>query len=284
MLSERLFSVREVDLNLAEGPQSGPTLVLLHGGSGRWQYAFDSIIPDLIKYWHVLAPDFRGHGKSGRVPGRYRLQDYAQDTIELLRSLPEPAIVFGHSMGAQVALLAAAEHPMRALVLGDTPFTIETLRTAVHNPIHRANLMEWRRLSGSPQHEILPVLEQAPIIGQNFTSRPAIEVFGKDSPWFAAMALNLAQLDPGTLDAVLEFEAMHSLFQPYQNFPQITCPVLILQGDPVFGGMLPDVEVAAALSRLPHALHFKFKGIGHALHNAQKDPVLKALLGFLDGV
>src|SRR5258705_2115368 len=107
MLTERRFSTDEVDLNVAEGPRSGPTLVLLHGGSGRWQYAFGSIIPYFTQHWHVLALDLRGHGKSGRVSGRYRLQDYTRDIVAFLRSLPEPAIAVRHSIRAQVALLAA---------------------------------------------------------------------------------------------------------------------------------------------------------------------------------
>jgi len=280
-LTERFFATGKVNLNVAEGPQYGPTLVLLHGGSGRWQYAFDSIIPDLIDRWHILAVDLRGHGKSGHVPGCYRLQDYTQDIVAFLRSLPEPVIVLGHSLGAQIALLAAAECPMQALILGDTPFTIETLRSAIKLPANRASLMQWHKLSGCRVEEIIPALEGTQILWKDGLPHPSIEVFGKGNPWFTAMALNLAQLDPDMMAAVLEFEAMHAEFHPYAIFPQIACPVLILQCDPSCGGLLPDHEVTQALSLIPQATHVKFAGIGHALHNEQKEPVLKALLEFL---
>src|SRR6266851_3618379 len=74
MLAEQRFHTGIVDLNYGEGEASGPPLVLLHGGSLRWQ-SFLPLIPDLSQHWHVYAPDLRGHGLSGRVAGSYRLRD-----------------------------------------------------------------------------------------------------------------------------------------------------------------------------------------------------------------
>jgi len=69
MFKERTFDTGEVILNYAEGPASGPPLVLLHGFTGRWQ-GFLPLLPALSLRWHVYAPDYRGHGKSGRVAGK----------------------------------------------------------------------------------------------------------------------------------------------------------------------------------------------------------------------
>jgi len=108
-IKEQLFSTDTVTINYAEGPASGPPLVLLHGGSGRWQ-AFESIMPELAQDWRLYAPDLRGHGKSGRAAGRYRLQDYTDDMIAFFgQRVMEPAVVFGHSLGGMVALLLAAQ-------------------------------------------------------------------------------------------------------------------------------------------------------------------------------
>ncbi len=90
MFKEQPFDAGVVTLNYAEGPAAGPPLVLLHGGSARWQ-AWETIIPDLDGQWHLYALDLRGHGRSGRVPMRYRLQDYADDLIAFLeRRVAEP--------------------------------------------------------------------------------------------------------------------------------------------------------------------------------------------------
>lgn len=111
IINEQAFHTGVVTINYAEGPPSGPPLVLLHGGSARWQ-SFDTIIPDLAVRWHLYAPDLRGHGKSGRVQGHYRLQDYAEDIIAFLQQcLSEPVYLIGHSLGGMVALLVAAQCP-----------------------------------------------------------------------------------------------------------------------------------------------------------------------------
>jgi len=124
-IQEHIFDTGVVTINYAEGPPSGPPLVWLHGGSARWQY-YKGILPDLAARFHLYAPDFRGHGQSGRVPGRYRFQDYADDTIAFLRlCVPGPAYLFGHSLGGMIALLVAARCPdrVRAVAVGDSGLT-----------------------------------------------------------------------------------------------------------------------------------------------------------------
>jgi pimeloyl-ACP methyl ester carboxylesterase len=105
-LKEYSFNAGPVTLNYAEGPDTGPPLVLLHGGSARWQ-AFASIIPELATRWHLYGPDLRGHGHSGRAAADgYRLQDYSADIVAFLRErVAEPAFLVGHSLGGMVALL-----------------------------------------------------------------------------------------------------------------------------------------------------------------------------------
>ena len=44
---EHSFNTGSVILNYAEGPASGPPLVLLHGGSARWQ-AFKRYLKELL--------------------------------------------------------------------------------------------------------------------------------------------------------------------------------------------------------------------------------------------
>src|SRR5262245_38870458 len=101
---EALFDAGAVCLNYAEGPLAGPPLVVLHGGAGRWQYS-ERLMELLADRWHVYAPDFRGHGRSGRVPRAYRVDHYAADTHAFLDQVVRaPAVVFGHSLGGEVAV------------------------------------------------------------------------------------------------------------------------------------------------------------------------------------
>jgi pimeloyl-ACP methyl ester carboxylesterase len=132
VLLEHTFSTAELPINYAEGPASGPPMVLLHGVTARWQ-TLQSIIPHLTPDWHVYACDLRGHGRSGRLPNRYRMADYIADTIAFLRGrVAEPAAIVGASLGGLVALGVAAAAPelVSALVLLDPAFKFRDTKIA----------------------------------------------------------------------------------------------------------------------------------------------------------
>jgi pimeloyl-ACP methyl ester carboxylesterase len=103
MIAEHSFSIGTFMINYAEGPPAGPA---------RWQ-DLAGFLPTLAASWHIYAPDLRGHGQSGRVPGRYRLQDYVDDLAALQQRVTDPATLFGHSLGGMVAVMLAGQHPHR---------------------------------------------------------------------------------------------------------------------------------------------------------------------------
>ena len=95
------------------------TMVLLHGAFvGGWCWE-----PFAAHFraagWHCLTPDLRHHepGASLDALGRTGLNDYASDIAALIRALPEPPVLVGHSMGGLVCQKLAAEGLAAALVL-----------------------------------------------------------------------------------------------------------------------------------------------------------------------
>src|SRR5207302_6991572 len=107
MLTEHTLAVGDDSLHYARGPSSGPPMLFLHGVLRCWQ-DFLPLIAPLTTRWHVHALDFRGHGRSSPRPGRYRVVDYVEDAAAFLRhGCDEPAVVYGHSLGAMVALAVA---------------------------------------------------------------------------------------------------------------------------------------------------------------------------------
>src|SRR5690349_431005 len=126
MLTEQQFQTGDMAINYADDPTASAPLVLLHGLALRWQDLWPLVLP-LSAEWHLYAPDFRGHGKSGRAaaPTDYHYTDYVKDTVAFLREVvKEPAVLVGHSLGALIALgtAAAAPESVRALILLDPPF------------------------------------------------------------------------------------------------------------------------------------------------------------------
>lgn len=84
-------------------------------------------------------PDLRGHGKSGRVPWGYSVQEYAADIGAFLQQVSGPAALFGHSLGGVVAVMTASLLPMnvRALLVGDAPLDSISWKAAMDRPDHR---------------------------------------------------------------------------------------------------------------------------------------------------
>jgi pimeloyl-ACP methyl ester carboxylesterase len=260
VIEEHSFNTGVVTINYAEGPASGPPLVLLHGGSARWQSS-ESIMPDLAADWHLYAPEFRGHGKSGWVAGGYRLQDYADDTKAFLRQqVSEPAVIFGHSLGGMVALLVAAQCPerIRAVVVGDSPLAAEPWLAHLNRT--RDGLIHWRDLAGGTYsvEEITEALANEWLAQNLYQNDPDMLTILIDEPYRAAAGYDMAVV-----------------------LPSIRCPVLLLQADPKAGGFLTDAEVEQGIPLLSQPTHVLLEGVSHVLHNEQKEPVLQAITDFL---
>ena len=109
-----------------EGPADAPALVLLHAfplHGAMWS----ATVKEFAKDWRLLAPDFRGFGRSDVGHGQYAIDFYADDLFAILdapglRAPQQPVVACGLSMGGYVLLRAVEREPdrFRALVLADT--------------------------------------------------------------------------------------------------------------------------------------------------------------------
>lgn len=97
----------------ASPPGAHPPLVLMHGAASnmtRWSEFVDA---STLHEWDIIRLDLRGHGQS-LYRGRIGLEIWADDLAALLRQEQIPAaIVGGHCLGANVAVMFAARHPDR---------------------------------------------------------------------------------------------------------------------------------------------------------------------------
>ncbi|NNF41212.1 MAG: alpha/beta hydrolase [Woeseiaceae bacterium] len=113
--TEREFLLRGANYHVSEwGPPTAPLLVYLHGWAdtgSTFQFVVDALRDD----WRVVAPDWRGFGRSSCDCTSYWFPDYLADLHALL-SIYSPALplrLAGHSMGGNIASLYAGSFPER---------------------------------------------------------------------------------------------------------------------------------------------------------------------------
>jgi pimeloyl-ACP methyl ester carboxylesterase len=283
MLSEKSFPAAELRLNYVTGPPSGPPLVFLHGVTRRWQ-DFLTFLPSFAWRWQVHGLDFRGHGRSERCPGRYLVVDYVRDAVSFLDSeLTQPAVLYGHSLGALVAIAAAAQRPekVRAVVLEDPPAPV-LVREIRRTPFH-ALFTGFRHLL-SQEHDVLALSRNLaeltlPANGGGNVRLGQI----RDATSLRFTARSLLHMDPEVLSPLIEGRWLEG-YPVEQSCRGVRCPVLLLRADETFGGMLPprDAEQLAAWMSDCTVIHAP--GVGHLLHWLQPETTTRHVTGFLEAL
>ena len=109
---------------LAEGPASGPVVVLVHGLGGRSE-DWRNLAPQLARAgFRVYMPDLLGYGRSEQPAGfSYSVRDEAAVVVGFMDALGLRQVTLGGwSMGGWIVQLVASGHPDRVtrLILFDS--------------------------------------------------------------------------------------------------------------------------------------------------------------------
>lgn len=155
-----------------------PAVLLVHGLVGRLEW-WAQAVAHLRAHHRVVAFDLHGHGESPAGPGAaFTIESFAADVLAVADALGLARFVLvGHSLGASVALAAAARAPGRVagLVLVDAagvfrdapPGALEQFLDALRSPgypdvVREAFLANLDRAAPATRATVLAGIEATP--------------------------------------------------------------------------------------------------------------------------
>lgn len=261
-----LRSHQACGIHYMDGPDAGPTLLLLHGVTRCWT-DWEPLLAELTAQWRVIAIDHAGHGRSQWTPGAYRVADYSHRVAAFVRNvIPGKFVVLGHSLGAMVALNVAAEFPeqVTGAALEDPPF--HTMGRDIDATPYRAQFagMQQIALAAGDIELITNGLAEIRL------PSPTGEVRLGDIRDRAALRYNaecLSMADPGIFDPLVAGTWLDG-FDHRALWTILQCPVLLMQGDPRSGGTLNDTDALFAEQHAAHCRRVRFDGVGHQIHRS----------------
>lgn len=247
-------------------PSLKPVLALVHGW-GMNARVFDALAARLAADFEVRALDLPGHGGRDDAADN-TLQGWADD---LVRQLPDNAILLGWSLGGQVAMRAALDHPhkiARLVLLASTPKFVAG--EGWEHGMAPADLQDFgAALLADPQATLLRFLSlqtrgmngQKTLLQQLRQSLLAAPAASRE-----ALAGGLAILHDTDLRAEL---------------PLLMLPTLVLHG--ALDTLTPPAAGAWLAEALPATRHIGFPRAAHAPHLSHGEEVAAAIGRFAHG-
>jgi pimeloyl-ACP methyl ester carboxylesterase len=266
------------------GNPSAPPMVLLHGTRDH-AHNWDWVARRLQDRFHVIAPDFRGHGDSEwSIGARYSPAEHVYDVAQLVHQQDlGPVSMVAHSLGGLVALRYAGAFPENVERLVVVDGTGDLSQYALNGrPSASERMRRWvetqRSLAGRHPRRY-PTLEEA------------YERMQEANPHLTAeQARHLTvhgakQNEDGSyswkFDNYVHTGHMVDLApeEVREIWADIACPVLFLTGTESF--QVGTFDVDDLLGCFQDARHAWIDDAGHWLHHDQLDRFLELVTAFL---
>jgi len=261
----------------AWGPRSARPALLLHGG-GQTRHSWSGAAASIAaRGWQAISLDLRGHGDSDWSPdGLYGFERFTADTLAVARSLPQPPVVVGASLGGVAGLLAAGEFDRSVaagLVLVDvTPrMEPEGVQRIVDFMTHRPEGFESLEEAADAiaryrEHRSRP--RDLSGLAKNLRK-------GEDGRW-------RWHWDPAFIRGAGSVRASeaHEPRRLLAAAERLTIPTLLVRGRE---SDVVSLEGAAEFQQaVPHAKFADVSGAGHMVAGDRNDAFSEAVIAFLD--
>jgi len=244
-------------------PSPKPVLALVHGW-GMNARVFDALAGLLADDFDVCSLDLPGHGGRDALADN-TLRGWADD---LAQQLPDKAILLGWSLGGQVAMRAALDHPhriARLVLLASTPKFVATEDWS--RGMAPADLEEFgAALLADPQATLLRFLslQTRGMPGQKALLQQLRQTL------LAAPVARSEALAGGL--AILRDTDLRS------ELPRLTQPTLVLHG--ALDTLTPPAAGAWLAETLPAARHIELDRAAHAPHLSHGEAVAAEIRRF----
>ena len=243
------------------------TVFLLHGYLDcglNWSFFVDA----LGSFdWHVVAPDWRGHGESDWVGagGYYHFTDYVRDLHQLVKRIARQRIIIvGHSMGAMVAVHWLSTRPANILgcilaeAVGPQPLSADD---------YPKRLGQWLKQTAPFD----PAQVQRPLNDLTDAGKRIARQYRSMSPDRVMQIARNSTRKRVDGQLVWKFDPLHRTIAPMPGFPSITdaylkaieCPLYWIGGE---NSLFLRPELHKWLDQAQNIAKVTLSDTGHMLH------------------
>ena len=212
--------------------------------------------------------------------------DYLNDAVNFLRRLDKPCVVYGHSLGAMVALATAnaEQDKVKALVLEDPPFSTmgEQIRSFLGLRYFQG-VEHCLCVDRPPNLESMYRAFSNIVVGTTHDGQSILVKDQRDetSRRFSAeclMCVDPKVMEPITLGRWLEGYDLNQILH------KIRCPVTLFQADSRLGGMLTDPDAGLITSTIGDLCQLQyFPNTGHSIHWTNPQDTIAAIRHQIEG-
>ncbi len=245
-----------------------PPLVLAHGVTDAgpcWTAVAEALAPE----YDTVMVDARGHGYSDAPERGYGPVEQAGDLAGVITALElERPAILGHSMGAATALVLAGTYPdvPGAVLLEDPPAWWTSWAST---PAARERHVAMRERALNLKRKTREELIAGQRAEQPGWSDAELEPWGDAKPRFS----------PSVLSVLAEDNAANVDWPTILS--RVTCPALLIIGDPERGAIVSDENAAALKALVPHLQIAHVPEAGHNIRRDQFGHYIEVVRGFL---